>query len=263
MKLYESANNYDNVLSVLQRFESVSLDEIEAVKLMNRIDTKYVMRIEEVIPLLQSLINSYSVLQIASQRVGSYNSVYFDTEDWQMFQAHITGRYPRFKIRERCYSQNNLTFFEIKQKGNNGRTVKKRICMGTGAQTDAPLGSFISDTPFCFTDLKPKLTNFFDRVTLVNKEKTERVTLDFNLRFRSEQGKETPSFQSVVILEIKQCKRVDSPLRSFLKEKNIRKSGMSKYCVGTLLLNSELAFKKYKPTFTHFIKLQNGKYDRL
>jgi len=259
----DQKRTYEDVLSLIQQFDSVSLDEMEAVKLMNRIDTKYVMRIEEAVALLQRLIDSYSVLEIASQRVGSYNSVYYDTDDWQMFHAHVTGRYPRFKIRERCYSQNNLKFFEIKKKGNNGRTLKKRIPIGSEDSKENPLCSFVSQTPFCFTSLKRRLTNYFDRITLVNKEKTERVTLDFNLRFRSEEGDETPTFLQVVILEMKQSKRSDSHLGSLLKEKNIRRSGMSKYCVGTLLLNSKFTFKKYKPTYTHFIKVQNGKSDRL
>lgn len=251
---------FENIRTLIQEFNSVSLEDIETVKLMNRIDIKFMMRIEDAYDLLSGIKDYYSVLQIESQRIGYYHSVYYDTEDLRMFHDHVTGRYPRYKVRERCYSQNNQKFFEIKHKENNGRTSKKRVRIDKAIPQ--PLDGFVGNqTPFNMTDLKPILTNQFDRVTLVNKERTERVTLDFNLHFCTEQGDVTPVYLDVVILEIKQGKRSKSVLRDMLRKKNIRISGMSKYCIGLLLLQKDLKYKKYKPIFTHFIKLHDGKSD--
>ncbi len=250
---------YHEIQEILGQYDTISLAETESVKLMNRTDSKYVIRIEQACDIVRLLAGDYRVLGIDGQRAGAYSSVYFDTTDLQMFYAHVTGRFPRFKVRKRNYSQNNLDFFEIKRKGYNGRTIKKRLLLNdeTGSRQSGDLLS--AQTPFCMDDLKATLINYFDRVTLVNNAKTERLTLDFNLHFNLPQGIQTPVYSETVIVEIKQDKRAESRASAMLRQENIRPTGMSKYCTGMLLLNTWLHCKQYKPNFYKFL---NTKYER-
>ena len=233
-------------------YRTVSLDEIEAIKLMNRIDTKYIVETETMMRLLDELTDDYLVLEIASQRFGHYKTVYYDTTDLKMFHAHVTTRYPRFKVRRRTYSQNDMQFLEVKKKKMNGRTSKKRLQIKNVTCKD---DRFVSDhTPFAMEELQPKLGNRFKRITLVNRERTERLTLDYDLQFHSFDGVVTPLFQHATIVELKQEKKAESVIARWLKEENIRPCRFSKYCVGMFLTHSNLSYKSYK---TKFVKFKN------
>ncbi len=245
---------FEDIRTLLDSFDSLSLEETESVKLMRRTDTKYVLPTEDAAYLLLNLRRDYRVLEIASQRVGAYESTYYDTADRQMFHTHVTGRFPRYKVRDRFYSQNGLRFLEVKQKSNAGRTSKQRIPF---AENDGGTENWLdTQTPFCKEELAPVLINNFDRITLVNNERTERVTLDFNLHFHTPAGICTLIYDRVAIIELKQDKIEQSLVRELLRAGGFRSGGMSKYCTGMLLLNNRLLYKRYKPNFSKFIQTQ-------
>ena len=209
----------DAIQNILASYRSLVLENAEAVKLMHRIDTKYIIPVDDAIRLLHDVRQDYHVLEIASQRIGTYTSLYYDTNDRKMFHSHVTGRFPRYKVRERTYSQNGLKFFEVKQKCNKGRTSKRRIPVaenGTEANDWIPQKS-----PFRADELTPSLMNSFERITLINNELSERVTLDFNLRFRSPSGVTTPVYDQVAIVELKQNKTAGSSIKEYLRSKSI------------------------------------------
>ena len=248
-------NLTETIHNILSNYRPLSLEKMETVKLMYRMDTKYVMNVDDAIRLLDDVREDYHVLEIASQRIGTYSSLYFDTSDRKMFHAHVTGRFPRYKVRERTYSQNGLKFFEIKQKNNTGRTSKRRISISENSHEAS--GWISKQTPFHADELMPVITNFFERITLINNEKTERVTLDFNLYFRTPSGMITQVYDRVVIVELKQDKTADSPIRKYLRSKGIRSENISKYCIGLLLTEYKSNYKQYKPNYSRFIKTQN------
>ena len=239
-------------------YQTVSLTEIEAIRLMNRTDTKYIVATETIARLLEELSDDYLALEIASQRFGKYQTVYYDTADLQMFHTHVTARFPRFKVRERKYSQNGLHFLEVKRSKPNGRILKNRLLME--AETGLDERFVIDHTPFRADDLQPILANQFNRITLVNRERTERLTLDFDLQYHSLVGVATPVFNQVAIIELKQDKKADSVIARKLRNENIRPCGISKYCVGMLLLHSHLGYKKYKTNFVKFLKTAQWNY---
>ncbi len=247
---------FDDIRTLLESYHSISLKETEAVKLMHRIDTKFLVQTEDVGQLLSDIRQEYRVLEIDAQRIGSYESTYYDTTDYRMFYTHVTGRFPRYKVRDRLYSQNGLKFLEVKEKSNTGRTSKRRIPF---SQNDGETNSWLSiQIPFDTEELIPVLINHFDRITLVNNERTERVTLDFNLHFHLPTGFRTPVYSRVAIIELKQDKTARSRVKEDLRRNGFRPGGVSKYCVGMLLLNNHLCYKKYK---THFSKFLNTQYE--
>ena len=244
----------------LASYPSFSLEIAEAVKLMHRMDTKYLIRSDDVIGLLNDIRQDYHVLEIASQRTGAYTSVYYDTSDRQMFYAHVTGRFPRYKVRKRFYSQNGLKFFEVKRKSNTGRTCKRRISLAEN--NSETTGEWLSrQSPFREDDLTAALNIFFERITLINKKQTERVTVDFNLHFCKPTGMVTPVYDRVAIVELKQDKTAASPIREILRIKGIRPANLSKFCTGMLLTGCEIGYKRYKPEFSRFVNMQYESLD--
>jgi len=248
----------DTFQNILASYRSLSLEKAEAVRLMQRIDTKYIISVDNAMQLLQDIRIDYHVLEIESKRSGTYSSTYYDTCDRKMFHSHVTGRFPRYKVRERFYSQNRLKFVEVKQKSNNGRTSKRRISI---SEHSNEANEWISiQSPFHADELLPSLFNSFERITLINNEQTERVTLDFNLQFRTPSGKDTPVYDRVAIVELKQNKTAGSSIRNYLRCQGMRRGGVSKYCAGMFLTGNETNFKDYKPNFSRFIKTQ---YERI
>jgi hypothetical protein len=247
------------IQDILASYRTFSLEKAEAVKLMHRVDTKFIIPVDEAVRLLQDVRQDYHVLEIASKRTGTYSSIYYDTNDRKMFYAHITGRYPRYKVRERFYSQNRLKFIEVKKKNNKGQTSKRRISI---SENSSEANNWIpKQSPFLADELMPSLINSFERITLINNKQTERVTLDFNLQFRTPSGVPTPIFDRVAIVELKQNKTSDSLVKDYLRNKGYRPGGVSKYCAGILLTGSETGYKEYKPNFSRFIKTQYERID--
>ena len=119
----------------LQQFEPISLAEMEGVKLMNRVDTKFVMPASLLPELLALAQTSYFVQQAAGKRTGDYDTVYYDTEDLDMYIRHHDRQLVRQKIRVRTYVESELFFLEIKRKNNKGRTKKKRISLPSATLT--------------------------------------------------------------------------------------------------------------------------------
>ena len=178
----------DALEHILQSMEPISLEEMSAVKLMNRVDSKFPMNRETLLRMASRWGEHFYVQEHEGQRIARYRTLYFDTPDAITYTMHHNRRLRRQKIRQRIYVDSNIAFLEIKNKKNTGRTKKKRIPIPVeqwgeiyNSQESA---DFIREKVWV-TDqtLTPRLENAFQRITLVNKAKTERVTIDFGIRF--------------------------------------------------------------------------------
>ena len=92
-----------------------------------------------------------------------------------------------------------------KRKNQKGKTIKKRI------QVDAPFKvlntdhrQFIKDRLKQDHQLLYCHTNFFNRITMVNRFLKERITIDFDLRFENEKNTIKDETNQIVIAEVKQ-----------------------------------------------------------
>lgn len=108
----------------LQTYQTITLEEMDKVRLMNRIDTKYITTLPNLELLLSRIVTTYRLQQIDGQTNMPYYTCYFDTASCSMFTEHQRGRKVRQKIRIREYENSRLTFLEIKNKNNKGRTDK-------------------------------------------------------------------------------------------------------------------------------------------
>lgn len=72
----------DNLVSTLLRFRPISLEEMDHVKLLDRIDTKYVIHLEDLPRFLQAVENDYRLLVINDQLIHPYETLYYDTPEF-------------------------------------------------------------------------------------------------------------------------------------------------------------------------------------
>lgn len=239
----------DKFMPFLEKMPPISLDDMEQVRLMNRLDTKYLATEGQLYQLLQMVQNDYMVLKADGQRITSYHTTYFDDAAHTMYLQHHNGHLCRQKVRVRSYN-GGATFFEVKLKDNHGRTRKKRIEIGspdTMMQDGAPeFLAGIAMLPIPLADMKATVENFFERITLVNLAKTERLTIDVGLSFHNLETDLSRSVSPLVVIEVKRDGNVYSPIVDILRELRIRKSGFSKYCIGSALTNPELKKNRFK-----------------
>ena len=93
--------SFDKALAAL---ESVTLEEMDAVKLMNRIDSKYLTNEATLVKILEDAAASgYRALSIDGKKISGYNSVYYDTPALRMYYDHRNKHLVRQKVRTRCY----------------------------------------------------------------------------------------------------------------------------------------------------------------
>ncbi len=232
----------------LSDFEPISLARMKAVKLMNRVDVKYVTTVDKLSELLKIITQDYYVQETAGMRNLPYSTIYFDTADIDMFQEHQRGKSARQKIRIRTYESTGVRFLEIKDKNNKGRTKKKRVELETPTDSVAEHSEFISkNSHYASADLDSKLENHFHRITLVNYAMTERLTIDTGLSFHNVATGHDYSLGNIAIIELKRDGLCDSPILEKLKELRIHSSGFSKYCMGMALTNPDLRQNRLKP----------------
>ena len=242
------------ILDILQTFDPTSLKEMDAVKLLNRTDTKFVIPKDIFVRILPLLKENYKVLEIKNKRVAQYKTLYFDTDNFDFYKHHHNGWPNRYKVRMRKYIDSDLCYLEIKNK-KKGRTLKKRIQITDFEEEMSETSlQFISDAIPNEINLTKKLWNSFNRITLVNKTDKERLTLDIGLGFQW--NDKDLSLQNVIIGEVKQEKvNRNSPFMKLIKENGVRPLRVSKYCIGAKLLYPALKNNRFKEKHIHINKI--------
>ncbi len=244
----------DKIISILDQFEPITLEEMDSVKLLNRTDTKFVIKRSVFEKILPELNPFYKTLEIKGKRIAKYKTLYFDTPDFLFYNHHHNERPDRYKVRMRKYVDSELCFLEIKHK-KKGRTIKSRIRIEDFEENlSSESDTFIKDViphPYVLTT---KLWNHFHRITLVNKVDTERLTLDIGLGFSWEN--QQLQLGEVIIGEVKQ-ERVDrhSPFMVLLKKNGVRPLRMSKYCIGAGMLYPDLKKNRFKAKHLYINKI--------
>ena len=238
----------NKVADILAEYSPITLEEMSGVKLMNRIDTKFVTTQAQLSQLLGLARGEYRAQEIGGNRFSRYDTTYFDTLDFDMYRVHQTGHTGRQKLRFRTYVSSNLQFMEVKTKNNHGRTKKKRIPVADMNLADAEKTTFLAEhLRYAADTLQPAIRNNFDRITLVNHKKTERLTIDTNLRFFNLVSGQNLEMGPLVIIELKRDGLCHSPVLEMLRRLRIHPHGFSKYCMGSALTNPQLPVNRFKP----------------
>lgn len=250
-----------NEKSILMQMAPIGLDDMKAVRLMNRVDQKYIAPATALEPLLEHIADRYLVQHIGDNPVAPYRTLYFDTPDLAMYTMHHNQKLNRQKLRVRTYRSTDTTFFEIKNKDNKGKTRKIRIPIDVSLFDSALEVSEVRDfvashTPYPLAALHPCLENRFDRITLVDKGMSERITIDLGIRFHNRATGLDADIARALVIEVKhEVGAPTSAIERALHDLHVLPRRMSKYCIGTALTNPTAKHNRFKPKLLYINKI--------
>ena len=242
---------------LLTNLKPITLDEMKDIRLMNRTDTKFVTNKENLARLLELAQGKYYAQFNEGSKIANYMTTYWDTENHKFYLEHHNGRAPRQKVRVRTYMDSDITFLEIKTKNNHGRTKKKRVEVPSQQITgEGGNEEFLQERVHLgLSDIHPTVRNQFHRITLVNYEKTERLTIDYDVSFHNMETGRSADVGQLVIIELKRDGNVFSPVLDMLRQLRIKPSGFSKYCIGSVMTNDGLKQNNFRERMVTFSKL--------
>lgn len=246
----------EQIDATLKTFETTTLKGLDAVRLLNRIDSKYIIHISQFNDLLEEIKSHYKVLQIEDKRIHTYESLYFDTNDFTLYQFHHNGKADRFKTRYRKYVDSGLCYFEVKYKDKAGNTDKERVRKEQILmELDEIDKNLIEHNQVDANALKPQVWIYFKRITLANNNLKERLTLDLDIRFKRHENE--MKFPHLVIIEIKQEKsNFGSEVLAALKKRHLEQIGFSKYSTAIALMEN-VKQNNFKSNFIKLKKLED------
>jgi hypothetical protein len=174
----------DAIAEHLGAFSPTTLGDLGEASLLDRIDTKFLVPIVRVPMLLDACRESYRALHIAGRRVFTYHTWYYDTLDLRSYRTHVTGRFPRHKVRIRTYADEDTHVLEYKRKSGRGRTEKTRQSVVDDTEGHLAL---LDTPPFRYAGapraaLRRSLHVAYRRLTLVHTAVAERITIDLDYR---------------------------------------------------------------------------------
>lgn len=254
-----------NLENLAANFAPISLKQMDAVALLNRVDIKFVMTTEQLLTTLAQIQPHYWMLSINGQRLNHYRTLYFDMPNFGLYHDHVTGRAERYKVRSREYIDSHLAFFEVKHKTRKDRTIKERIpTSGQVVQLSSETNRWLRQvSPLDGGLLEPKLWNTFTRMTLVSRNFSERVTLDVDLAFYA--GTKVARLDGLAIAEVKMDANFGaSAFLEQMRAQRIRQQGFSKYSIGVASLYEKVKKNSIKPKMLWLEKMMKGasQYER-
>ena len=250
-------------------YSPITLEEMSGIRLMNRIDTKFVTTRSRLMQLLELARDQYYVQETGGLRVIPYYTTYFDTADFNMYVTHQNGHANRQKLRIRSYVASGLNFLEVKTKDNHKRTRKKRVELTPAVMERAHQGTMAfaqgdeynefltKHLRYDSQEVRQTLENNFNRITLVNRGMTERLTIDIDLRFHNLITGDDASLAQLAIIELKRDGLLRSPILDMLLQLRIKPLGFSKYCMGSALTNNNLKTNRFKERLLLIDRMQH------
>lgn len=255
------AQQLESLQSALTGFDPISLADIQGAALLNRVDTKYIIGLPDLHTILTGIIPDYRVLTINNTRLHAYQTLYFDTANFAFYEQHHNGLASRYKVRARHYVETDQSFFEIKHRTNQRRTVKSRVPIARVAPyLDEHAMTFASQQlPFDASTFEPKLWNNYRRMTLVSTTRPERVTLDIDLEYRWRDAAVT--LPGLVIVEVKRERlSQESAFIRHMRTMGIRPLSYSKYTAGVYSLYDNMRTNNFKSQIRQVNKVLWGEF---
>jgi hypothetical protein len=249
-------------------FEDLGINRItlpdlpERAQLMRRVDRKFSIGGEHLELLFTLIAPHYSLVQAGDQDASVYLNRYWDGVDRPFFHAHRVKKPRRYKFRQRTYAANGMSFWELKERQATGYTRKMRLEAGPSpSDEDAQVALHRLwnragvDPP---GGLQPALDIHYKRLSFVNNNGHERLTLDYDLclsepingqggyahrtsrpcsptKRPTETEQEWLCSRDLYILELKQDRPGPSILDPLRRGGCLKAMSFSKYYIGSLL----------------------------
>lgn len=260
----------EKMAAALAGLPETSLDALDAVQLMRRFDTKYVLPEGWLPTLFETMAPHAHVLSVGNQVECRYDNLYFELPGDQFLQDHLRGKARRMKVRSRAYGSNGKTFMEVKQRLPGGRTDKHRMERGDGETaviTPEEMTFLMQHLPDA-ASLEPRLYGSFTRTTLIDFDRKERITIDRSLEAGLLGAPQQPLIPGLSVIEVKQPKPDRySPLQLWLRSMENRKGAigrrtrMSKYTMARLDQDPNIAGRAYLATYRRLQDAQSWAED--
>jgi hypothetical protein len=244
------------ISQAVEQLKAISLEAMDKVKLMNRIDKKYIVPTSSLIELIKSVSQDYSILVINGSRICNYDTLYYDTPNFDLYHAHQNGRANRYKVRHRKYLETEVAFFEVKHKSNKKRTDKKRKPSDARDESNLQEDNAAYLQSLSNLDASRLIGNvkiYYKRLTLVSKTAVERLTIDLILTY--EYNDKIVSYPEIAIVEVKQDQKGNSKFEEQLKILKFKPGGISKYCWGIISTIPEVKQNRFKSKLRKINKL--------
>jgi hypothetical protein len=244
--------------SKLQDFWTISLSELNATaSYLKRIDTKFLLNGKQFAEVLEDLKQDFSVLEIKGKKIFSYDNVYMDTDDYLFYNQHQDRKTSRTKVRTRYYIDSNLAFFEYKQK-IRWVTSKYRYEFPSeehGFMTKWKTRFFEWVWQSMYEETKtpkisPSIKTKYKRITLVSKDWSERLTIDFDIRafdLRDSKASEV-NLKNLVIIESKSLNKNCNSLKIMEKHNFKKAQSCSKYSLWIVYSGLAKKYDTFKAT---------------
>lgn len=247
---------------IIKNFDTISLEKMDKVRLMDRIDTKFIFSSELLPGILEKASANYKILEEKTGSIFTYSNLYFDTPEFDMYTIHHNRHLNRYKVRFREYVDSGIIFLEVKFKNNKRRTIKTRI--KRAAFEDTLIGEsadFINQlVPYEAKNLIPGIRNRFNRITLVHKTVKERITIDTGLQFTGNNKEYKLPF--LAIAEVKHSRYSSrSDFIDLLLDQRIFPQGLSKYLLGVVLTCPGIKYNRYKPKLLILKQISHGQFN--
>lgn len=240
-------SNQSSWKDVLKRFQPFSLGVLDSYNTFKRTEKKYIFPEHQLNGVLRSLKDEYACLEINSNRLFNYTSEYLDTADYQMYLAHHNGKRIRYKIRFRQYAETEEEFVEIKKRTNVNRLLKHRKKLnGNQTQRNKITDVFIiSNSNYNPYELETKLTVSYRRITLMHRLFPFKLTFDAHITMSDDLAR--VHLPGLVIAEFKNYGNLPFHYTNNpVSWPGQQQFGISKYCMGLVLLKPELKYNAFK-----------------
>ena len=243
-----------SVANCLEQFQPISLDALNGkAEMLERIDNKYIMPAEQLLPALEALKDIFDVLDIEGQRVFSYATRYFDDAELRGYYDHHQRRRKRVKARVRQYVDAGFSYLEVKVNELRSMTAKRRMKVGAPLRSlDDPCMDFVRT---CYRDcygdefqkeLQPVILIEYQRITLVAKEGGERLTIDTGMRFNGPQ-RSCAADPSIFIIETKSARGNGIADKIFRAQHATVTKRVSKFCIGMAVTGQVVRYNGFLP----------------
>jgi len=220
----------------------------------NRRDIKYVISIDRLGSILEELADHYDLLVRAEKGYAQYHTVYFDTDQFNLYQDHHRGKGNRDKIRVRTY-EDGASYLEVKRKNNSGLTFKDRVLVDPEGFQLSNYYSFIdSSMDRLGMDFSEKLEVTYERLTFYSKQKTEKITLDIGLTYKM--GDVLFPLSGLLLGESKGVGQAHSFFNNYMRTLRVHPSSFSKYCFGVANLEASVKSNNFKPLLKQVKKIE-------
>jgi hypothetical protein len=242
----------------LARFDPISLEEMDRVKLQDRTDTKFVFGEADLGAVLDGLLEEYRLLVLNGARGSRLPHALLRHARTAAFlrppqRPHLPeqGALPRIRGQRPLLSRSEA-------QDRPWPDLESTVAGGRHPGCDAATAPrFRAEGERRCRATRPMLWNMFMRLTFVHRTRPERLTIDRSLGF-TRNGRNA-ELEGICIAELKQEHGDrNSPFLRTMRAMGHRPSGMSKYCVGMWLLEPGVKYNGFKELFLKIERLRTA-----